>query len=82
MGFVAEGGGVNVLPIPERHDGAVAHARELLARCEAGEVVALTVLEERPDGSYHVHGSSTGDRLRTAGALLEAAVTRLGAPDA
>lgn len=73
---------MNVVPIPARQGSAVQHARELLARCEAGEVVAMTVLEERPDGSYHVHGSAIGDRLRTAGALLEAAVTRLGSPDA
>ena len=73
---------MRVLSLPLRVGGAIEHARELLARCEAGEVVAMTVLEERPDGTFHVHGSSIGDRLRTAGALLEAAVTRLGSPDA
>lgn len=73
---------MKLVALPERTGSAVAHARELLARCEAGEVLAMTVIEERPDGTYSVHGSATGDRLRTAGALLEAAVTRLGAPDA
>jgi hypothetical protein len=72
---------VKLLPLPERDGSASQHARELLARCEAGEVLAVTVLEERPDGTYHVHGSRTPDRLRTAGALLDAAVTRLGSSD-
>lgn len=73
---------MKLVEFPPRSEGAIAHARELLARCEAGEVVSVTVLEERPNGTYHVHGSATGDRLRTAGALLDAAVTRLGSPDA
>lgn len=57
---------------------AIEYAKELLARCEAGEVVAVTALEEMAGGRYQVHASETTDRLRSAGALLEAAIARLG----
>lgn len=62
--------------IPQQ--SAIEYARELLARCEADEVVSVTALEEMPGGLYQVHASETTDRLRTAGALLEAAIARLG----
>lgn len=63
---------------PAAQSSAIEYARELLARCEAGEVIAVTALEERPGGLYQVHASETTDRLRSAGALLEAAIARLG----
>lgn len=63
---------------PTTQASAIAYARELLARCEAGEVVSVTALEEMPGGLYQVHASETTDRLRSAGALLEAAIARLG----
>jgi hypothetical protein len=56
---------------------AIEYARALLLRCEAGEVIAVTAVEETPDGSYSVKGSTTPNRLTTAGMLLDAAVTRL-----
>lgn len=68
---------MNLVQMPAPEGSATRHVRELLQRCEAGEVLAVTVLEERPDGTYRVHGSRTSDRLRTAGALLDAALTRL-----
>lgn len=68
---------MKLLSLPARAGGAVEHVRELLARCESGEVIAVTVLEERHDGTYSVHGSSTSDKFRTAGMLLDAARARL-----
>lgn len=65
-----------ITPAPQA--SAIEYARELLARCEAGEVVSVTALEEMPGGLYQVHASETTDRLRTAGALFEAAIARLG----
>lgn len=63
---------------PAAQSSAVAYARNLLARCEAGNVIAITAVEEHPGGTYSVQATETSDRLRTAGALLEAAVSRLG----
>lgn len=63
---------------PTLQASAIAYARELLARCEAGEVVAVTALEEMPGGRYQIHASESANRLQTAGALLEAAIARLG----
>ncbi len=65
-----------ITPAPQA--AAIEYARELLARCEAGEVIAVTALEEGPGGTYQVQASATSDRLRSAGALLEAAIARLG----
>lgn len=56
---------------------AIDYAKGLLARCEAGEVIAITAIEEEPNGTYSVKGSITTNRLTTAGMLLDAAVTRL-----
>lgn len=57
---------------------AVEFARALLARCEAGETIAVTVIEEQPGGTYSIQGSSVSSRTATAGMLLDAAITRLG----
>jgi hypothetical protein len=69
---------MNVVPMPNQHrQSCIEYARDLLARCESGAVVGLTVLEETPDGTYTTGGSATLSRLQTAGALLDAAITRL-----
>lgn len=52
-------------------------AQSLLDRIESGNVVAFTVVLEHPDGTYSIGGSGTLSRLQMAGALLDAAVTRL-----
>lgn len=44
---------------------------------ESGDVIAITGIAERGDGTYRSFGSSTMSRLQTAGALLECAITRL-----
>lgn len=62
---------------PDR--SAVEYAKELLARCEAGETVSVIGVEFSAEATYRVLGSQTHSRLLTAGALLEAAVTRLQA---
>lgn len=62
-------------------DSAVKVLRDLLARAEAGEVVAVTGVVEYREGGYAQFGSSTMSRLQTAGALLEASVKRLGFVD-
>ena len=59
-------------------EAAISYAKELLGRCERGEVVAVTAVEETPQGTYLVQGSSTPNRFSTAGMLLEAAIKRLG----
>lgn len=53
------------------------YARDLLARCERGEVLSITVVEEIPGDSYTVGGSSCESRTRMAGMLLDAAMMRL-----
>lgn len=63
----------------KRNESTVDYVRGLLARCESGEVVAVTVLTETSDGMFAVGGSSVSSRLATAGALLDAAMTRLQA---
>ena len=46
---------------------AIECARQLLARCESGEVMAFTSIEEQPGGHYQVQGSTTSSRTATAG---------------
>lgn len=60
---------------------AICYAQGLLARCMAGEVVAVTAVEEHPGGTYFVGGSSVSSRTQTAGMLLDAAVTRLASDE-
>ena len=57
---------------------AVEEARNLLLRCESGETVAFTAIEEHPGGTYVTTGSATNSRTATAGMLLDAAIGRLG----
>lgn len=72
---------MKVARMPERDGAPAQYARELLSRCEAGRVRSVTAVEEYVDGTYMVVGSATTDRLRCAGALLEAAITRLSGRD-
>lgn len=57
---------------------AVEEARKLLERCESGQTVAFTAIEEHPGGTYATTGSATNSRTATAGMLLDAAIARLG----
>lgn len=64
--------------IKSRHsETTLDYVRDLLARCELGEVVAVTVIEELPGGGYAYGGGTTPSRHMTAGMLLDAAVERL-----
>jgi hypothetical protein len=56
---------------------AVECAKELLQRCEAGETIAFTVVEELSGGRYRLGGSAVASRTQTAGMLLDAAISRL-----
>lgn len=51
---------------------------ELRDRVIAGEIESITMLVELMDGSFYTAGSTTEDRCKTAGTLLEMAVQRLG----
>lgn len=69
---------LTVLPIEGKaNQGLVDFVSSLLERCLTGDVIAVTVLEELPGGEYTVKASATQDRLHTAGALLDAAISRL-----
>jgi hypothetical protein len=68
---------MNVVRIPASGDSALNYARELLQRCESGEVIEVTAIEVRRDQTYIVQGSRVGSRTQTAGMLLDAAMTRL-----
>jgi hypothetical protein len=70
---------MRIVPLHPIKDDVIAYARDLLARCEAGEVIAVTAVEEYPGGTYAVGGSSSNSRTQTAGMLLDAAITRLSA---
>lgn len=59
------------------NQSAIDYAKNLLEKCESGEVVEVTALEELSNGNYIVHGSSLRSRTHTAGMLLDAAITRL-----
>jgi hypothetical protein len=56
--------------------------RTMAGQAERGEIISVTVMYERPDGSVGNWQSATNSRLRMAGALLDAAVRRLGYLDA
>lgn len=56
---------------------AVEYVRDLLIRCESGEVTSVTVVEHLPGGTYHVGGSAASSRTQIAGMLLDAAIVRL-----
>lgn len=70
---------VNLKTIPRQNAEEAAEClRNLAALAEKGEVIAVTGIAENSTGGYFQFGSSTMSRLQTAGALLEAAVKRLG----
>lgn len=52
-------------------------AEALLARCKAGEIVSVMVVEELPGGLYTTSSSGSQSRFATAGMLLDAAIIRL-----
>lgn len=68
---------VKLFTLPKPYNGTVEYVRDLLVRCESGSVIGITTVEEHPEGTYSLRGASTLSRLQTAGALLDAAVTRL-----
>ena len=55
----------------------VEYAEGLLDRAKKGDVIAITAVEEYPDGTYNTCGSSVSSRTQTAGMLLDAAINRL-----
>ena len=52
-------------------------ARELLARCESGEVLEFTVAALLRNGKTESLGTTLESRTRMAGMLLQAALDRL-----
>ena len=67
---------MNVVNIPTVNATAVEYAQQLLKRCQSGEVVSVTAIEELPGGSYCIAGSSTNDRFRTMGMMMDAVIMR------
>lgn len=64
--------------ISNRHnESTVEYVRDLLARCESGAVVAVSVVEELGDGTYKYGGGTSPSRHATAGMLLDLAIERL-----
>lgn len=64
---------------PDRNNQQVMEMLEdMLKQAKSGELIAVTGIMEYRCGSYGQFGSSTMSRLQTSGALLEAAVKRLG----
>ncbi len=58
-------------------ESTIKYVRDLLTRCEAGEVVAVTAMTERRDGTMTIEGGETMSVFQTAGMLLHAAIVRL-----
>ncbi|KRA74252.1 hypothetical protein ASD78_12220 [Lysobacter sp. Root667] len=50
--------------------------RRLAEKADRGEIIAVTVISEYPNGCYGIGGSRTLSRLQTMGALLDAAIMR------
>lgn len=50
--------------------------RDLADKADRGEIIAVTVITEEPEGYYDVCGTRTLSRLQTIGALFEAALLR------
>jgi hypothetical protein len=61
----------------KHNESTVAYVRHLLARCESGEVVAVSVVEELGNGTYQYGGGTSPSRHATAGMLLDLAIERL-----
>ena len=69
---------IKLVPHSKFSASAVKQAQDLLEICQSGECVGFTVIIETTGGQYRVAGSQTMSRLQTSGALLEAAIERLG----
>ena len=67
---------MKIVKLPENKQ-VVQEARDLLKRCEDGEVLSFVVVEIRPEHRYIIRGSYCADRHELAGMLLDAAITRL-----
>lgn len=52
------------------------YLREMAEKADRGEILAVTVVYELPDGCYGISGTRTLSRLQTMGALLDAAFMR------
>lgn len=63
--------------IPAQQKALIEYVTDLLARCESGDVIAVTAIEQLPGGNYAIRGNRTASRHETAGMLLDAAITRL-----
>ena len=63
---------------PSADPEVVALARELLQRCESGEIAGFCAAIDYADGSYGTLATATRSDTRDAGILLSAAVRRLG----
>jgi hypothetical protein len=57
--------------------GMVQYAQELLERAEAGEVVEITAVGHRNDGSYYSVSVNVADVLKTIGALTTMLIDRV-----
>jgi len=67
-----------LLPVKERHNKSVVlRAVDLARRGRSGEVVGFTGIAQLKGGGYEIVGSTTWSRLESAGALLDAAISRL-----
>ena len=63
----------------QHKDLLLAELTKLHEYATENDVVSMTGIMELTDGSYFTFGSGSMSRLRTAGALLEAAMHRLQA---
>jgi hypothetical protein len=69
---------MNIVKLEVKPDqSAIDLAAELLELAQSGEIVTITAIEERPDGTWRVRGSLTANASATAGRLLAAALERL-----
>ena len=70
------------LKIVHANDEAAAkvidYLEQALERAKESQIIGVTVIEENREGCYTIGGPSSMNRLQTAGALFDAAVSRLG----
>lgn len=67
---------MNIIPLKANQE-LIEYVADLLERCKKGDVVAVTVIEEYPEGEYATKGTKISSRTQTAGMLLDAAIQRL-----
>ena len=63
---------------PAVNPAVVKLARELLAACEAGDVIDFCGVQYERGSNYTVIATATDSKHRMVGALLDAAMARLG----